>query len=112
MYSEEYVLEHCMHNSEDVLRDVFFPMFKDSLDEVVGVPNVSGYGTAVRCLHGMTFDEWKAKHYKEFRKKEYPDLSDQLDMMFHDLENGTTTWQEAIKCVKDKYSKFEEGCEK
>ena len=105
MYSEEYVLEHCMHNSEDVLRDVFFPMFKDSLDEVVGVPNVSGYGTAVRCLRGVTFEEWKTKHYAEFRKVHYPSIAEQLDMLYHDLQEGTDSWCARLKLVKETYKK-------
>tara|TARA_B100000945_G_C20348424_1_gene580956 strand:- start:45 stop:254 length:210 start_codon:yes stop_codon:yes gene_type:complete len=35
------------------------------------------------------------------RKVEYPPIEDQLDMLFWDSENGTTTWKDAIKKVKN-----------
>ncbi len=108
MYSEEYVLEHCMHNSEDVLRDVFFPMFKDELDEVVGVPNVCGYHTAVQCIKGITFDEWKRLRYVHFRKAAYLPIEEQMDIAFHDRVNDTSNWFEHVSEVKAKYPKPED----
>ena len=41
----------------------------------------------------------------ENRKKEYPPLAEQLDMIYHDLENGTSNWQTLIKSIKEKYPK-------
>ncbi len=39
----------------------------------------------------------------------YPDLGEQLDLLFHDIENGTVSkdgaFFKAIKAVKDKYPK-------
>ena len=35
----------------------------------------------------------------------YPSIGDQLDMIYHDQVNGTTTFKDAIKAVKDKYPK-------
>lgn len=105
MYSEAHVLANCMHNSEDVLRDVFFPMFKDEFDEVVGVPKQSGYQTPTHCIKGITFEEWKLLRYKEFRKANYPSIQEQFDMQYHDKEEGTTLWHDAIQAVKDKYPK-------
>lgn len=43
--------------------------------------------------------------YQILRKEEYPSWYDQLDLMYHDQVNGTTTWKDAIKAVKDKYPK-------
>jgi len=43
--------------------------------------------------------------YKEQRAAEYPSITDQQDMQFHDAVNGTTTWKDAIQAVKDKYPK-------
>ncbi len=105
MYTEDYVLKYCMHNPEDVLRNVFFPMFKDSLDKVVGVPKTCGYGTAVQCLQGVTFDEWKANNYAAFREHYYPTIQEQLDMIYHDLENGTKLWRASITAIKEQYPK-------
>jgi len=38
------------------------------------------------------------------RKTEYPDIGDQLDMIYHNGDGGAT-FQAAIKAVKDKYPK-------
>lgn len=39
------------------------------------------------------------------RRAEYPAIQDQLDMIFHDLENGTQNWQDEIRAIKRKYPK-------
>jgi len=39
------------------------------------------------------------------RKEAYPSLEDQADMQYWDVVNGTTTWQDAIKAVKDAHPK-------
>lgn len=49
--------------------------------------------------------DWEAKQYQRDRAKEYPDIKDQMDMLFHDKVDGTNTWQAAIQAVKDKYPK-------
>lgn len=43
--------------------------------------------------------------YAKFRKEAYPSLPDQLDMIYHDSVDGTTTWKDAIAAVKAKYRK-------
>lgn len=43
--------------------------------------------------------------YVDDRKKEYPLLQDQLDMIYHDKENGTDNWFNLIKTIKNKYPK-------
>ena len=35
------------------------------------------------------------------RLKSYPPIDEQLDMMYHDQVNDTTTWKDAIQAVKD-----------
>ena len=42
------------------------------------------------------------------RKLDYPSWQDQADMQYHDAVNGTTTWQDAIKAVKDANPKPDE----
>ena len=39
------------------------------------------------------------------RVQEYPSIQDQLDMIYHDLEDGTNNWQTLIKSIKEKYPK-------
>ena len=35
----------------------------------------------------------------------YPSIGDQLDMIYHDQVDGTTTFKDAIKAIKDAHSK-------
>lgn len=39
--------------------------------------------------------------YEDARSFSYGRLSDQLDMQYHDSVNGTTTWLDHVKSVKD-----------
>ncbi len=38
--------------------------------------------------------------YIDARKKLYPSLPDQLDMIYHDLIEGTSTWKDLITQIK------------
>jgi hypothetical protein len=51
--------------------------------------------------------EYDAQKYARNRALEYPPIADQQDMQFHDAIDGTTTWQDAIQAIKDKYPKPE-----
>ena len=44
-------------------------------------------------------------NYAQFRREAYPSLPDQLDMIYHDSVDGTTTWNDAIAAIKAKYRK-------
>ena len=49
---------------------------------------------------------WKNENeYKYKRENAYPDWKTQMDMQYWDSINGTTTWKDAIKAIKDKYPK-------
>ena len=47
--------------------------------------------------------EWDT--YASKRKREYPDIKDQLDQLWHDIDDGkldkTGTWYKAVKAIKD-----------
>jgi hypothetical protein len=43
--------------------------------------------------------------YKSDRASAYPAMNEQLDMLYWDNVNGTTTWADAIAAVKAKYPK-------
>jgi len=49
--------------------------------------------------------EYDSKVYQRHRSIEYPELTEQLDMMYHDQLNGTTNWKEAVDAVKNAYPK-------
>ena len=53
------------------------------------------------------WEVWKTQEYARNRKAEYPPIEDQQDMQFHDAIDGTTTWQDTIQAVKNKYPKSE-----
>ena len=45
---------------------------------------------------------------RSLRKQEYKPLAEQLDMQYHDSQDGTETWLDHIKEVKAKYPKGDE----
>ena len=50
--------------------------------------------------------EYKLVNYRELRAKAYASLQDQMDMQWHDLQDGTTTWKDHIASVKLQYPKI------
>ena len=50
-------------------------------------------------------DEYNAQKYARARAKKYPSWQEQMDMQYHDAVDGTTTWQDAVKAVKDAHEK-------
>ena len=48
------------------------------------------------------------EEYKYKRQQEYKPLAEQLDMQYHDVQDGTETWLNHIKEVKAKYTKDSE----
>ena len=43
--------------------------------------------------------------YKYERQQAYKPIAEQLDMQYHDVQDGTETWLDHIKEVKEKYPK-------
>lgn len=66
------------------------------LDEPVAVPNTPDPEFTAEELA-----EKAANQYKVDRAREYPPIQEQLDMIYHDVDN----WRMAIKAIKDKYPK-------
>ncbi len=50
-------------------------------------------------------EEDKKEYYLDKRRVAYPPIEDQLDMLYHDTLNNTTTWTDAITVIKEQYSK-------
>ncbi len=44
-------------------------------------------------------------NYRDLRRNEYPKIDEQLDMLYKDMQNGTTFWQDLITDIKSKYPK-------
>ena len=64
-------------------------------------------GDVVIIDESLVQAEYDAQEYARKRQPEYPPMAEQLDMQFHDAIDGTTTWQDAIRAVKNKYPKSE-----
>ena len=53
--------------------------------------------------------EYDAQEYARNRQAEYPSTGDQLDMMYKDNKNSTTTHADAVEAVKTKCPKDNSG---
>ena len=51
----------------------------------------------------------KAREYARNRQAEYPSMGDQLDMIYKDNLNSTTTHKDAVEAVKTKWPKDNSG---
>ena len=49
--------------------------------------------------------EVDAQEYARKRQVEYPSIGDQMDMIYKDMKNGTSTHADAVEVVKVKYPK-------
>ena len=49
--------------------------------------------------------EQAATQYQRDRAAAYASIGDQLDMRYHDLQDGTTTWADHVADVKARYPK-------
>jgi len=53
--------------------------------------------------------DWDAQEYARNRASAYPSTGDQLDMMYKDTKNSTTTHADAVEAVKTKWPKDNSG---
>ena len=53
--------------------------------------------------------EFLDQEYARKREAEYPSTGDQLDMMYKDTKNSTTTHADAVEAVKTKWPKDNSG---
>lgn len=71
--------------------------------------NIVFDGTSVVTEKAIPTEEELANAYKHKRISEYPDIGDQLDMLWHGMDSGAfpklDSFYEAIKSIKDKYPK-------
>ena len=56
--------------------------------------------TQVKAEKDKLLADYNNRNYQRERVKDYPHISDQLDMLYWDKKNGTNTWVEAIDKVK------------
>ena len=49
--------------------------------------------------------EYDSQEYARKRAEAYPSVGDQLDMIYKDMKNSTTTHAEAVEAIKTKFPK-------
>ena len=64
-------------------------------------PTEAEFNTALASVKA----EFDAQEYARKRQAEYPSMGDQLDMIYKDMKNGTSTHADAVEVVKTKYPK-------
>jgi hypothetical protein len=74
------------------------PLFKQINSERLEFTD-DDYAQAITDLANSKFDE-QENGYKTARQEAYNSIADQLDMMYWDNVNGTTTWKDHIAQVK------------
>ncbi len=80
----------------DIFKDnVYIPMDVQNIDYIQFLDDLS---EELDTVEGPDIQELS---YVELRRKSYPSLEDQNDMMYWDSVNGTTTFKDAIQAVKD-----------
>ena len=78
----------------------FIPINSENTDYQQFIQDVAEQG--IEIVEGPDIIE---PDYATLRSQEYPSREDQLDMMYWDKVNGTTTWEDTIQVIKDKYPK-------
>ena len=61
--------------------------------------------TAIETAEAEWQAEYDSQAYARARAEAYPNIGDQLDMMYHDQTEGSRTWLDAIEAVKEAHPK-------
>ena len=88
---------------KDENNEVFAYELDGSQDHLITSDMVKLSDAAVEEL--LTPEVLPEPTYEELRSVAYPSIQDQMDMQYHDLQNGTSTWEDAINAVKLEYPK-------
>lgn len=71
------------------------------LDNDFGKPSLKEVENEISRLNLLV----EQRKYREKRAKEYKPIHEQLDMLYWDFTNGTHTWRDHVKEIKEKYRK-------
>ena len=75
------------------------------LDDTQAKPTEQEFNDAVTAWNA----EYDALEYARNRQLEYPSTGDQMDMIYKDNKNSTTTHADAVEVVKTKWPKDNSG---
>ena len=87
--------------------DAFLLLAKDTFDELELLDSVpTGFDFTYCQEWGLTInDDVVARVVLDLRRKAYGTWENQMDMQYWDKVNDTSTWQDTVQVVKDKYPK-------
>ena len=86
-------------NSEFIVGETYSSLIWDSKDQTK--PTEAEFNNAVTAWNR----EYDAQEYARDRAPAYPSVGDQLDMIYKDNKNSTTTHADAVEAVKAKFPK-------
>jgi len=107
----EYVVKGDPKNESEFNAKFRKVVGQDAIGTAILSDDPSGFGiTWKEVSDQMKIEEQKFSdmEYARNRKEEY-DALNQLEMQFDDKEDGTTTWEDAIKAIKTKWPKDNSG---
>lgn len=87
------------------IRDDQFLLQDDGEGVFLAKWNYSDSKPSLSDLEELAESEEALAKWENTRRNAYPDIRDQLDMLYHDLKNSTNTWEQAIDKVKSDYPK-------
>ena len=104
---EEKIKRDAIIIAQTPSNDAFLLLAKDTFDELELLDSVpAGYVFTYCQAWGLTIDDDVVDRVIiDLRKNDYPSWQDQLDMQYHDKKNGTTTWEDTLQTIKEKYPK-------
>ena len=94
---------------EEVIWELY-PETHSISDEPVGVLDKNNNKikldeSAIAIKEAELQAEWDSQEYARNRATAYPSTGDQLDMIYKDMKNSTTTHADAVEAIKTKYPK-------
>ena len=99
MTEEELITNDALSNWLDTNHDGKWERHFGTFDSIVWNDGVVAPAESTWTSDKTTYENSISIH--RTRAPKYPSLQDQLDMQYHDAVDGTTTWQDAIKAIKD-----------
>ena len=95
-------LERLSPGAEYVIRGITYEDIEWSATNTQTMPAPEEIDQTVAAL----IDEYTRKNtYIPHRQRAYPSIAEQLDMLYWDMENGTTHWRDTIREIKQTYPK-------
>ncbi len=83
-----------------------FTYYGNDIDSIIWNENTTPISKAdIETKMAELQTAYNNNEYQRKRAAEYKPLAEQLDMQYHDVQNGTETWLNHIKEVKAKYPK-------